>query len=82
MTVPSVCAICGGSVRPGTTTFTADLGTGVVVVRNVKAAVCSQCGEDWIDSDTTRQLEQIVEEARARKDAHLVAMHEKERAPP
>jgi YgiT-type zinc finger domain-containing protein len=55
-------------MRPGTTTFVADIGTGVVVVRNVKATVCSQCGEDWLDPETADQVERIVEQARARKD--------------
>jgi len=40
------CPLCGGKKKLGTTTFTADLGFGVVVVRNVPATVCSQCGED------------------------------------
>jgi len=30
-----------------------DLGFGVVVVRNVPAKVCSQCGEEWIDAKVT-----------------------------
>lgn len=31
------CPLCGGGKKPGTTTFTADLGFGVVVIRNVPA---------------------------------------------
>jgi YgiT-type zinc finger domain-containing protein len=49
------------------TTFTADLGSGVVVVRDVRAMVCSQCGEEWIDDATAKQLEQIVNDARTRR---------------
>ncbi len=60
------CPLCGGQKRPGTTTFSADLGTGVVVVRNVRATVCEQCGEEWIDDPTARRLEQLVEAARAK----------------
>jgi len=60
------CPICGGRKQAGTTTFSADLGEGVVLVRNVKATVCEQCGEEWIDNATARQLEGIVEEARAK----------------
>ena len=41
-----LCPLCGGRKVVGTTTFTADLGTGVVVVSNVRATVCSQSGED------------------------------------
>src|SRR5947207_8343005 len=60
------CPICGGKKTKGKTTFSADLGSGVVVVREVDATVCSQCGEEWIDDATARQLEQIVNDARAR----------------
>jgi YgiT-type zinc finger domain-containing protein len=42
------CPLCGGIKGPGSTTFTAELGFGVVVVRNVPATVCLQCGADWI----------------------------------
>ena len=58
------CPICGGNKADGETTFTADLGTGVVVVRHVHATVCTQCGEDLIDDATARRLEQVVNEAR------------------
>ena len=63
--VENQCPICGGTKTPGATTFTADLGTGVVVVRRVDASICSQCGEEWINDSTARRLEQIVNEARA-----------------
>lgn len=46
------------------TTFTADLGFGVVVVRNVPATVCSQCGADWISDEIARRIDALVEEAR------------------
>jgi len=59
------CPLCGGSKMSGETTFTADLGSGVVVVRRVRATICSQCGEEWIDDATARRLEQVVNAARA-----------------
>jgi YgiT-type zinc finger domain-containing protein len=61
------CPLCGGKKMPGTTTFSADLGSGVVVVRHVCATVCGQCGEEWIDDQTARQLERMVNEARSRR---------------
>lgn len=63
----SLCPICGGRKHAGTTTYTVDLGIGVVVVRNVRAQICSQCGEEWIDHATAQKLETIVEEARAKQ---------------
>ncbi len=59
------CLLCGGNKTDGETTFTADLGSGVVVVRRVRATVCSQCGEEWIDDATARRLEQVVNDARS-----------------
>ena len=59
------CPLCGGNKTSGETTFTADLGSGVVVVRRVRATICSQCCEEWIDDVTARRLEQVVNAARA-----------------
>ena len=61
------CPLCGGAKRPGKTTYSVDLGFGVVVVRNVPATVCVQCGEEWIGAEVARQLEQVVEDARKRR---------------
>lgn len=66
MTSLGKCPLCGGSKEPGLTTFTADLGFGVVVVRHVPALVCQQCGADWIADATACQIEKIVEDARTR----------------
>ncbi len=63
----SRCPLCGGSKVPGTTTYSVDLGFGVVIVRNVSATVCDQCGEEWIGAKTARKLEKLVDEARQKK---------------
>jgi YgiT-type zinc finger domain-containing protein len=59
-----LCPLCGGGKKRGTTTFTADLGFGVVVIRNVPATVCSLCGTDWIPDDVAERIEGLVDEAR------------------
>lgn len=59
------CPMCGGKKGKGTTTFTTDLGFGVVVVRKVQADLCQQCGEAWIKPETAKQLEKVVEDARS-----------------
>ncbi len=50
--------------KEGITTYSVDLGFGVVVVRDVPANVCSQCGEEWIKPETAKELEKIVSSAR------------------
>ncbi|MBI2369862.1 MAG: type II toxin-antitoxin system MqsA family antitoxin [Deltaproteobacteria bacterium] len=69
------CPLCGGEKAPGRTIYSVDLGTGVVVVRNVPAEICKQCGEEWIGSETARRLEAIVEKARQeRPDVEIVTL--------
>jgi len=67
------CPLCGGTKESGKTTFTADLGFGVVVVRNVPAQVCSLCGEDWIDDAVAERLEGMVAAAGSRRAAVAVS---------
>lgn len=62
--LPDECPFCGGLKRDGKTTFTVDLGFGVVVVRDVPATVCALCGADWISDAVAAKLEDIVGEAR------------------
>ncbi len=64
--LPDKCPLCGGGKESGKTSFTVDLGFGVVVVRDVPATVCSQCGADWIGDDIAEKLEKIVDDARKR----------------
>ena len=64
--LPNRCPLCGGIKKAGKTAFTAELGFGVVVVRDVPATVCSQCGADWIEDKTASKLEEIVNDARQR----------------
>jgi YgiT-type zinc finger domain-containing protein len=61
------CPICKGEKKPGFTTFAAELGFGVVVVRKVPATVCSQCGADWISDKTAAKLEALVAEAKCKR---------------
>lgn len=66
-TSPSQCPLCGGTKKAGTTTFTSDFEFGVVVVRQVPATVCAQCGTDWIADKVAERLEAIVEDAKKRR---------------
>jgi YgiT-type zinc finger domain-containing protein len=61
------CPLCGGEKQSGTTTFAVDLKFGVVVVREVPAFVCSQCGDAWIDDRVAAKLQSFVAEARRKQ---------------
>lgn len=60
------CPICQGYKSKSTTTFTVDLKFGIVVIRDVPADVCEQCGADWISDKDAEMLEDIVSDAKTK----------------
>jgi YgiT-type zinc finger domain-containing protein len=58
------CVICkNGSTRMGTATVTLDRGTTTVVIKEVPAEVCGNCGEYYLPEDVTAQVEDLAEQA-------------------
>jgi YgiT-type zinc finger domain-containing protein len=75
----SLCPVChGGHIQPGTTTFTVELGFGIVVVRDVPAQVCDLCGTDWLEDSVAEKLELIIEQARRNQPVVEVAVWQQE----
>ena len=52
-----------GDTRPGTATVTLTRDQLTLVVKDVPAQVCENCGEEYIDADITARLIQTAEEA-------------------
>jgi len=58
------CVICKqGGTRPGKTTVTLQREGVTLVVVNVPAEVCENCGEAYVDEATARELLRRAEEA-------------------
>jgi YgiT-type zinc finger domain-containing protein len=58
------CVICKeGDTAPGRVTVTLQRGNTVVIVREVPAAVCRNCGEYYLDEAVASKLYQQGEEA-------------------
>ena len=57
------CVICKqGETCSGTTTVTLERGGTTLVVKLVSARVCENCGEAYVDSETTKNLLNTAEE--------------------
>jgi YgiT-type zinc finger domain-containing protein len=51
------CVICKtGHTNPGKTTVTLQRGEAIVVIRDVPAEICDDCGEYYLDAATTNQI--------------------------
>ena len=58
------CAICKhGETAPGFATLTLTRDAMTLVVRDVPASVCNNCGEEYVDSDIAARLLETAEEA-------------------
>lgn len=58
------CIICKvGETRPGQTTVTLERDGTTLVVKGVPAGICANCGEEYVDEETTTRLLQTAEEA-------------------
>lgn len=71
------CPLCGGDKKKGLTTYTVELGFSLLVVRDVPADICSQCGEEWISSDVAKKLEEITNDVKEKKpELEIVSFEE------
>lgn len=58
------CVICKhGETRLGTTTVTLERGNVTLVIKDVPARVCANCGEAYFDADVTDALLEMMNTA-------------------
>ena len=69
----NLCPICGGIKDSSTTSLMVDYKEGLVLVRDVPATICLQCGEEWISDESASKLEEIVALARKQKQEIFIA---------
>jgi len=63
------CAICGhGRTHPGTTTVTLEKSGTTLVIKNVPAEICDNCGESYMNEEVTGRL---LNEARQAVEAGI-----------
>ena len=67
------CIVChNGETRPGTTTVTFHREGQTVVVNEVPAEVCENCGEAYVAEEVTAQVLEIAADARKARAQVLV----------
>lgn len=55
------CFMCKGTMHNEVTTFMAEVGKTIMIVKNVPSQVCTQCGEVTYSNDVAKKLEKITE---------------------
>lgn len=54
------CFMCKGNLNESLTTFMTDIGSTIIIVKNVPSLVCSQCGEVSYTDSVAQELERII----------------------
>ncbi|WP_374111749.1 type II toxin-antitoxin system MqsA family antitoxin [Phormidium yuhuli] len=61
------CVICKhGHTVPGKTTVTLDRDGVIIILKNVPAEICDNCGEYYLSDETTRVILEVAEQAMAK----------------
>ena len=58
------CLLCKGTLHEERTNYIADLGECVIVIRDVPAHVCEQCGEKSYSYHVSARIQEIVNQIR------------------
>ena len=66
-TKPVRCALCNGKLEESTTEFMARASGEVVIINDVPAFVCEQCGEAYYTVETSRKIDAVMRDAHRKK---------------
>lgn len=58
------CQVCGAAAEKGLTASVTDLGSCLIIIRNVPCYKCSECCEIIYTADVVQRLEEIIESAK------------------
>ncbi|MBI2082354.1 MAG: type II toxin-antitoxin system MqsA family antitoxin [Deltaproteobacteria bacterium] len=60
-----ICPLCKGAMTKGSTNLPYELGKGeMIVIQDVPAFVCKQCGESFLEIQVTQVVEKLVSTAK------------------
>jgi YgiT-type zinc finger domain-containing protein len=65
------CVVCkSGETHPGTTTVTFERDGLTLVMKEVPAEICENCGEDYVDETVAREIRELADKM-ARSGAQI-----------
>ena len=65
--IPDRCSFCKGKLHPGKTECLAHAPGEVIVIKDIPAYVCEQCGEAWYSAETSRKIDAVMRDAHQKK---------------
>lgn len=63
------CFFCGGELKRKKVDITRYKGKELIILNDVPALVCTQCGEKYFEAKTSKKIDQKIEQALKRKSS-------------
>ena len=57
---PNKCSFCRGRLYEGKTEFVARVGDEVIVIKDVPAYICENCGEAYYTPEISRKIDEVM----------------------
>ena len=58
------CFMCKGETEKKLVNYLVDIDNTIIIIKEVPANVCKQCGERYFDNDVMKNLEKIIDEVK------------------
>lgn len=58
------CFMCKGETESKLVNYLVDIDNNIIIIKEVPAHVCKQCGERYFDNDVMKNLEKIIDEVK------------------
>ena len=58
----ALCDLCGGELSQGTTSLQLWRGEELIILRNIPAEVCQQCGQSQLSAEISEKIDRFLEE--------------------
>lgn len=71
------CILCKANLTKGRINHIVDLKEGIIIIKNVPANICEQCGEYYLDTKTALELETMVDEIKKNKAEVFIVNYNK-----
>lgn len=71
------CFMCKGVLEEKKVNYVVDLQETIIIIKDVPAKVCKQCGEQYFDDDTSENIEKIVNQLK-QLSTEVTIVHYKE----
>ncbi len=70
------CDLCGGELSTGTTSLEIWRSEELIVLRDIPADVCQQCGEAYLSAHVSEKIDQFLEEYRQHRPKRYIPVPE------